>query len=352
VKLLEGGMIYVYSEKPSNSALALCEEFGATRLRQFDGLNFWRQGQKVKLKEGDSLICWGGTVPEIEGVKILNADIPDTHRGLWNKLMAAGLSGPLKTYSNPFQDDFIPRHLDRQGGEDFLDPKPKDADYWVQKVNFINEFRIHSFQNRSIRAGVKVVREGMNAHPSIRTFETGWRVEYANFSSTEHLRKLAHCVPRALELDFACVDIGETSTGGFLILDVKFAPTLSDDTTKAAYFKAIKRWLDTEPEVKKLERVVPPGPYPNPIALKRQEDARRAVEVARRNREVATMEGRAGRPARVPVARPNRSGSSPPISGRYAPAPPSDWMIEPIPPLEPMPVFTYTPPTDLFDPEG
>jgi hypothetical protein len=136
-----------------------------------------------------------------------------------------------------------------------------DPTYFISKENFTSEYRIHSFDKRSIRAGVKVPREGFTSclesefrleaglvHPWIRSFEGGWRVNYDGFKSTPELRKLAHKAVTALGLTFGAVDIGLRADGMMKVLEVDRAPRIEGGTV-ASYTRAINRWVKEAKEV-------------------------------------------------------------------------------------------------------
>src|SRR5688572_14103869 len=85
-------MTYVYCPRRSNGAFELVKALGAHRLRKFDGIDFWDKQKRYELKEGDIVICWGASVPEIEGVRVLNSlDQPFTAFKEWEKLMNFGV---------------------------------------------------------------------------------------------------------------------------------------------------------------------------------------------------------------------------------------------------------------------
>lgn len=257
--------LYVYCPRPSNGALELVRALGAQRIRRFDGMDFWNRRTRLKLGDGDALICWGATCPEIDGVRVLNGLLkPVDKLKELNMLQQAGIP-TVTLYDdapkgvNPSK--LIPRTIHHQGGRDVLHT-PEFPDFYVVKENFVNEYRIHSFDGRSIRAGIKVPREGFElakseddwrpeanlVHPWVRSFDAGWRVNYDGFASTPKLRKIAHLAVKALGLTFGAVDLAETSNGVVRVLEVNRAPGIEGNTI-ASYVRAIQRWLKGE-EVK------------------------------------------------------------------------------------------------------
>lgn len=164
------------------------------------------------------------------------------------------LTGTLQTFqralAQPVQEaqtavepgTWLGRMNSHVGGDDLLDP-PEQADFYSKKVDFVKEFRVHSFMNKSIRAGVKEVREGFrNPHAWIRSWDGGWRIKYDGVSSKQKHREIAHAAVTALGLQFGAVDIGELRDGSLVVLEVNRAPGLEGGTV-TAYAEAIQRWL-------------------------------------------------------------------------------------------------------------
>jgi len=139
---------------------------------------------------------------------------------------------------------WLPRSNHHVGGNDLLDP-PDSPNYFSKRETLVREYRIHSFLGRSIRAGIKVPREGVRQHEWIRSFDGGWKISYDNFESTEAQRKLAAKAVKTLGLDFGAVDIGEKADGTLMVLEINRAPGLEGGTV-AAYANAIQRWLNGE----------------------------------------------------------------------------------------------------------
>lgn len=148
--------------------------------------------------------------------------------------------------------EWVGRTNDHVGGADLLTP-PMQPDYYVRKVQITEEFRVHSFLGRSIRAGAKQLREGFqltnqppslmtnNASPWIRSWDGGWRIVYDGVSATQEVRDLAHRAVAALGLEFGAVDIGRLADGTLLVLEVNRAPGLEGGTI-TRYVDAIRKW--------------------------------------------------------------------------------------------------------------
>lgn len=139
--------------------------------------------------------------------------------------------------------EWLGRATDHVGGGDLLHPTDWTIGYYAKKEEFVNEYRIHSFLGKSIRAGVKAPRADVqNPHPWIRSWDAGWRIKYDGVSSKKKHRELAHSAVKALGLDFGAVDIGERADGTLVVLEVNRAPGLKEGTIDV-YAKAINNWI-------------------------------------------------------------------------------------------------------------
>lgn len=249
-------MIYVYCKRGSDSARALSDAVDGKRLRVFDGMNFLKAGRKVKLQPGDCIIAWGEPVPPFEGVRVLNGvSLPNKYL-VAKQLRDAGIA-TIEAIKNPINSKgLIGRSYNHVGGNDLLTPVAR-PDFWVRKLNIVEEYRIHSFLGKSIRAGKKIVREGYSldktavdasngtlklASSWIRNFDGGWRICYDNFQSNKEMRKLAHSAVEALKLDFGAVDIGKLDDGSLIVLEVNRAPGLEGGSIDQ-YAKHVKDWV-------------------------------------------------------------------------------------------------------------
>jgi len=266
--------VYFYCLQKSPGVTELIEALGATRLRRFDGLDFWDKHRRVELKENDSIVCWSTGLPELEGIKVLNP----TRRKLtkYEELYNLAINGivVVRIYSSPLHGipGILARSNHHKGADDLLNP-PKNPDYWTTKEDISGEYRLHSFGGRSIKAGVKKVREGFTiaesevaykkgiaegkllAHPWIRSTKTGWFVDYENFTSTAKMKQIAHKSIEILGLTFGAVDIGErTADGTLFVMGVSRAPEI-EAKSMGAYQRAITKWLEGETEEK--EHAIP-----------------------------------------------------------------------------------------------
>lgn len=264
-----------------------------------------RNGRDVRtftIQPGDTVVAWGAALPGLgQGVRTLNgapiqnkfqdatrlqeagvstvqtsrnrpAAVPTVDPGLaTDRILRELLEDYLDTaYSRdqPFRDgartiaarmqelttqlatplppaqapgDWVGRSNNHVGGNDLLHP-PTTPDFFVKKENLTEEYRIHMFNGRSIRAGKKQHRgEGIQAHPWIRSFDAGWKIVYDNFQSTREMRELAKRAVETLGLQFGAVDLGRTSDNRLIVLEVNRAPGLEGGTIET-YADKIASW--------------------------------------------------------------------------------------------------------------
>lgn len=291
--------LFVYCPNPSNGARDLVKALGATRLRNFDGMDFWSKGRRLVLPPNASIVNWGGRLPlDLENAKVLNGGSLATDKLAELRLLQSHdiLIPSFYTKAPKLLGlaNYIPRRLNHMGGHDLLSP-PEKPGFWTGKLNFRNEYRIHSFSGKSIKAGRKVPRAGFIvatteeewkanpatlAHPWWRSYDSGWCISYEAFKSSEAMRKLASRAVRALGLTFGAVDIATSSDDDLYVLEVNKAPGIEGNTIDA-YIKAINAWQagkvtsdDVEPSIP-AEPVVAPIPanqrwvfMPQPIAFR------------------------------------------------------------------------------------
>ena len=297
-------MIFVYRKAASNGARELV---GALRGRRHRDLH---RTMAQRAKRGDVVVAWGEALAPIEGVRILNggpirnkyqdalklkeAGVPTIEVALTRPLAPApaAVVDPALAYFNTACDqaedfvavrfsrgapfargvyelyeslatlhraltvplpvfppvpavDWLGRTNSHVGGNDLLNPII-NPDFYVKKEAIVKEYRIHSFKGKSIRAGIKAVRDGFpNPHAWIRSHEAGWRIKYDGVSSKKKHRELAHKAVTALGLDFGAVDIAERANGSLFVLEVNRAAGIEGGTI-SAYADAIQRWIRGE----------------------------------------------------------------------------------------------------------
>ena len=165
---------------------------------------------------------------------------------------AIGQAAPVAPPPAP-SVEWLGRLASHIGGNDLLNP-PANPDFWVKKEEIIREFRVHSFNHQSIRAGVKTPREGfiagpqgqgnsLSPHPWVRSWVGGWRISYDGSTVHQAHRDLAHGAVDALGLTFGAVDIAQRPDGSLFVLEVNRAPGLEGGTT-TVYADAIRRMVN------------------------------------------------------------------------------------------------------------
>jgi hypothetical protein len=154
--------------------------------------------------------------------------------------LQAYLAEPL-----PPAETWVARRNAHVGGDD-LREGIQAGDFYSRKEPITNEYRVHIWKGKSIRAGKKVKRDGFEttAHPWIRSYESGWRVNYSEFKSSKAMRELAAKAVETLGLTFGAVDLGELADGSLLVLEVNRAPGIEGGTT-GIYAERIKTWVET-----------------------------------------------------------------------------------------------------------
>lgn len=269
--------IYIYCPRRSQGALELVHELGATRLRRFDGLDFWDRNRRKEVPEGSVVICWGAHIPDLDGIRVLNSSPEMMTKERELRLISTHVhcvqvfnNGDAEEYKRAYPNRLLARSNWHIGGDDLLNP-PARGDYYTFRLDLKKEYRIHSFADKSIKAGEKVVRDGFTlvtdpaqwkansqlAHPWVRSFDAGWRIRYDNFRASSKLRQTAHAAVRALGLTFGAVDIGEDSDGTLYVLEVNRAPGIEGNTIQA-YVDAIREWI--EPKVEPTKAPIIPQP--------------------------------------------------------------------------------------------
>ncbi len=296
-------MIYIYRPTNSTGARDLAEaimmyrgEAGPLPARRTKGEALRR------LQAGDAVICWGANVALGAGIKSLNnvapigkfeevqklteAGVPTVKVSRTKPNAAAGVKPPfvenkLKLAANELtvvqaveyarkldlfiQDErarrqqwerqpvvpaetWLPRRNNHVGGRDLLAGAGAfEPQYYSKKEDIVEEYRVHMFRDRSIRAGKKFQNatrpDGHTpAHAWIRSYDAGWVIKYDNFESTKEMRELASKALKALGLDFGAIDLAKTADGRLLVLEVNRAPGVEGGTVEA-YAKHIINWV-------------------------------------------------------------------------------------------------------------
>jgi hypothetical protein len=224
----------VYRTDKSASADALTKALKATRIGQ---------GNLPEFEKGDVVVCWGARIGKVpKGVRVLNnAPLLDKLEQI-DILTAAAV--PTVTVRRNLDDGWIHRNVEHYDGSDLANaPKLDVIGFWVKRENIEEEYRVHSFNGVSIRAGVRVPADE-NAHPWIRTYRHGWRISCDGFRSTPRMRDISHLAVKALGLEFGAVDVGKKIDGSYIVLEVNRAAGIENENTMVAYAGAIKEWAN------------------------------------------------------------------------------------------------------------
>ena len=291
-------MIWIYRRAASEGANLLAEDIllKGTRARRTQG-----RLMLDRIQAGDTVACWGDQYPGVvpQGVKTLNnaevinkfteaqrlaaagvatvqvsrtrpaararAPFEEGHCNPYllplNRVTARQAAANLITFANEQDQRFrewqrqpavaetwLPRRNNHVGGSDLL-RAPAAPDYFSKKEDIVEEYRLHIFNGKSIRAGVKRQRPltpgGAPSHPWIRSFDAGWIIAYEGFRSSAPMRELATKAVKALGLDFGAVDLGKKADGSYIVLEVNRAPGVEGGTSEA-YAGAIIRWAQGE----------------------------------------------------------------------------------------------------------
>lgn len=142
--------------------------------------------------------------------------------------------------------EWLARRNNHVGGNDLLEGL-REGEFYSKKENIVEEYRLHMFRGKSIRAGRKVANatrpDGRTApHQWIRSYDAGWVIRYDGFESTKPMRKLARAALKALGLDFGAIDIGKKADGTLIVLEVNRAPGVEGGTVEA-YAKHLINWV-------------------------------------------------------------------------------------------------------------
>ena len=235
---------FVYCPRKSTGAMELVDALDATRIRKFDGLHFWGKKREVRVGAGDIIVCWGANLPNLKGIRTLNGDGKLLTKFEEARLLSVNKIATVEAHkAKPLAVagfEYLGRSNHHIGGNDLLG-NIRVPDFWVRKETLIDEFRVHVFDGKSLKAGKKVPRI-LNYHPWIRSYDAGWKIDYTDFKSNEAMRSIAKKAVKALGLTFGAVDVGQRADGTYIVLEVNRAPGIEGNTV-LDYVKAINRWI-------------------------------------------------------------------------------------------------------------
>lgn len=262
---------YLYCQKPTVEVRTLASAIGAILVRQFDGMNLWLKKTRVQLLPGDSVVCWGDTLPELDGVRVLNGLlVPQNEYDRFNYLRnGAGIQCPavLDRFipkDKATKSGYMPRLFNHDGGNDLIHGVPGSADYYVQPItDLTDECRVHIFNRRFLKFGVKVPREGFRPvpsgekwapekgwlHPKIKSWNGGWTLKYGEIKSPaiSNFKSIAQSTIKHLGLTFATIDMA-LHGGSVVVMGMGLAPDLPDHSFIDAYSRWITKWVRGEAE--------------------------------------------------------------------------------------------------------
>lgn len=268
-------MIYIFRSKFSEGASLLADELNdlgaparytqGRALERFregrDRLVYWGQAggpivglnrQVITSKFADAITLRAAGVPTIE-VSLTVPPVPVRGRYLpqatpypWTEEQVRAELALMQAYLNAAvpAPTWLGRRNNHVGGSDLLAP-PTNPDYYSKKEDISNEYRLHMFAGKSIRAGLKRRRDlrpdGTPSHDWIRSFDAGWIIAYEDFKSRKAMRDIAAQAVSVLGLDFGAVDLAQRADGSLIVLEVNRAPGLEGGTV-TAYANAIRAW--------------------------------------------------------------------------------------------------------------
>lgn len=292
-------MIYVYRRRSSEGARNLVDE-----LMNLDKpARRWSERFPRTPRAGDLVICWGEAAPVglAADIKVLNGapirtkfddalklreagvrtievsrtlgpgtPVPDPAAALFqtavreaaefseltfarSPVMVQSLNDVINALSNfrlglatpaPRPTAWLARRNDHVGGNDLLiTGQGRVADFYAKKEEVLEEYRLHIFNGKSIRAGVKKHRVGfVQPHPWIRSYDAGWFIDYAGFESSDQMKEIAKRAVSSLGLQFGAVDIGKLADGSLIVFEVNRAPGLEGGSA-VSYANAVVKFL-------------------------------------------------------------------------------------------------------------
>lgn len=155
------------------------------------------------------------------------------------RLAEAGL--PVPPHKLSPSPGWLRRNFHHIGGNDLR--QGTGHDFYVERLDIVEEFRFHIFDGLSIRRQVKVPR---NDHPHewIRSWASGWKLMPGG-NPPRGSREAAVRAVEALGYTFGAVDVGRLRGGGFVVLEVNTAPGIEGSTVTKYAEGVIKRYAQT-----------------------------------------------------------------------------------------------------------
>lgn len=247
--------LYVYAPKRKEGLDKLVEALKATRLVQFDGIDFWAKGQRLVLENGSVVVCWGGVAAGVPGVKFVNGTMNLRRSDQLMKLGDGGIATPQLLYpdNNYTVESFVQAgYIPRVNGRSMLSvyqDVPTSVDYFTMKVISVKETRTHLMDGTIFAHGEQAVRKGFKvakkwlpnadlAHPFVKTWETGWQTNYIAAPA----KFAGGLIMEAARARLGAVSVLWAQENRSYILKVDTAPPL-DDTIFHHYVSGLKKMI-------------------------------------------------------------------------------------------------------------
>lgn len=200
---------------------------------------------RSRVLSAEHIINWGFT----SGVQALNNRILGNKLKELEKLKDADVKCIEFATEPRYGAQWFARTLNHRGGRDFVRRVPiRRRAYWVKfEEDIQHEMRVHIINDKCVKVGLKV-RKDETAHPWVRSLRYGWRPSYSaevREYITPGIRDIAKRAVRALDYDFAAVDVGVKSNGEPVVFEVNTAPGLKPGIA-AVYARHFKEMLNVE----------------------------------------------------------------------------------------------------------
>lgn len=227
-------MNYVYCTRPSGGAKEL---IAALKAKGKTVMRLQKNSPRVAGPK-DVVINWGSYCKgNVTGAgKLWNGNVFHNKFEELRRLNDAGIPVPSIERVRPATGEWLARRFHHVGADDLL-AGLKIGDYYAKWIpDVVREFRVHVFNGHSIRAGMKVPRDGVKQHPRFRSYDGGWKLDYGNICQdhiTNRVRMAAKDAVAALKYDFGAVDVGLRADGSVVVFEVNSAPGLEGVTIEA-----------------------------------------------------------------------------------------------------------------------
>ena len=157
------------------------------------------------------------------------------------RLAAAGV--PVPAHSLVKQPGWYARRLRHHEANDLLAELTK-GDYYVEPVATTHEFRIHIWDGKSIRAGIKVPRTEA-PHLKFRSWSAGWKLDYGQECQRlmrQELRDVSAAAVKAVGYAYGAVDLAIREDKKLVVWEVNSAPGLEGRTVEVYARKFIETY--------------------------------------------------------------------------------------------------------------